>query len=121
MIFQLTVWRLVVNSAPAAIIIFMKTLNEIRQILQEQQPYLEQEYGAKIVGVFGSYIRNEQRADSDVDILVELERPPRISLIDLVELEYYLGDLLGIEVDIALKANLRKRIGHRILQEVVPL
>ena len=57
----------------------MRTLAEIRTILQDQQPYLAQEYGVHVVGVFGSYVRHEQRADSDIDILVELERPPRIS------------------------------------------
>ena len=99
----------------------MKTLDQIRRILREQQPFLEKEYGAHIIGVFGSYVRNEQRADSDIDVLIELERPPRISLIDLVELEYYLSDLLGVKVDVALKTNLRKRIGKRILEEVVPV
>jgi predicted nucleotidyltransferase len=99
----------------------MKTLDEIRQILEAQEDYLAVEYGVRIVGVFGSYVRGEQRRDSDVDILIELERPPRISLIGLVELEYYLGDLLGMKVDVAIKRNLRKRIGERILSEVVPL
>jgi uncharacterized protein len=99
----------------------MKTLAETRTILQEQQPYLEEVYGVHVVGVFGSYVRNEERTDSDIDVLIELERPPRISLIGLVELEYYLSELLGAKVDIAIKTNLRKRIGRRILDEVVPL
>lgn len=99
----------------------MKNLAEIKQILREQQPQLEEAYGVHVVGVFGSYVRSEERPDSDIDVLVELERPPRLSLIDLVELEYYLSDLLGAKVDIAIKANLRKRIGRRILEEVVPL
>lgn len=99
----------------------MKTLVEIKRVLREQQPYLESVYGVHIVGVFGSYVRNEERPDSDIDILVELEQPPRLSLIDLVELEHYLGKLLGTKVDIAIKANLRKRIGRRILAEVVQL
>lgn len=72
-----------------------------------------------VIGVFGSYVRNEQRADSDIDILIELERPSRISLIELVELEYYLSDVLGTKADLAIKENLRKRIGKRILNEVV--
>jgi predicted nucleotidyltransferase len=50
-----------------------------------------------------------------------LERPPRISLISLVELECYLGELLGVKVDLAIRRNLRKRIGKRILGEVVPI
>lgn len=99
----------------------MKTLAEIKKILQEQQAYLADIYGVHIIGVFGSYVRHDERADSDVDVLVELEQPPRLSLIDLVELEHYLSSLLETRVDIAIKANLRKRIGRRILDEVVEL
>lgn len=99
----------------------MSTLNEIQQTLREQKPYLAEKFGVKIVGVFGSYVRQEQRSDSDLDLLIELERPPKISLIGLVELEDYLGQVLGVEVDLAIKTNLKKRIGRRILQEVVPV
>ena len=99
----------------------MKTLTEIKRILQGQKPHLAERYGVSVIGVFGSYVRNEQRDDSDIDILIELERPARISLIDLVELEYYLSDVLETKVDIAIKKNLRKRIGKRILSEVVPI
>jgi predicted nucleotidyltransferase len=99
----------------------MKALAEIKQILREQKPFLAQEYGVKVVGVFGSYVRDEQRADSDLDVLIELERPPKISLIGLVELEQYLSDLLGVKVDVAIRTNLKKRIGKRILNEVIPV
>jgi len=99
----------------------VKTLDEIREILETQKDYLATRYGVTVIGVFGSFVRGEQRDDSDIDILIELERPPRISLIGLVELEVYLGDLLGIRVDVAIKRNLRKRIGERILSEVIPI
>lgn len=99
----------------------MKTLAEVKQILRSQKPYLAQEYGVTEIGVFGSYVRGEQCPDSDIDILVELERPPRISLIGLVELEYHLSDVLGVEADVTVKKNLRKRIGKRILSEVIPV
>ncbi len=99
----------------------MKSLLEIKQILETQKPYLAVEFGVVEIGVFGSYVRDEQRPDSDIDILIELEEPSRISLIDLVELEYYLSELLDAKVDIALKRNLRKRIGQRILAEVEPV
>jgi predicted nucleotidyltransferase len=66
----------------------MKTLGEIQQILREQKPYLAAQYGVRIVGVFGSYVRQEQRPGSDLDLLIELDRPPRISLIGLVELDF---------------------------------
>jgi uncharacterized protein len=99
----------------------MKDLQEIMQVLQEQKPYLAEQYGVRIVGVFGSYVRHEQRPDSDLDLLIELDRPPRISLIGLVELEHHLSQILGVKVDIAIKTNLKKRIGMRILEEVVPV
>lgn len=99
----------------------MRTLDEIKEILQAQKPYLTEKFGVTEVGVFGSYVRNEQHPDSDVDILIELERPPQISLIGLVELQYYLSDVLETKVDVALKKNLKKRIGKRILGEVVPI
>lgn len=99
----------------------MKTLDEIRRMLEVQKEYLATNYGVTVIGVFGSYVRGEQGLDSDVDILIELERPPRISLIGLVELEHYLSDVLGVKADVAIKENLRKRIGERILSEVVPV
>lgn len=71
--------------------------------------------------MFGSYVRQEQRSDSDLDLLIELDRPPKISLIGLVELEDYLTHRLGVKVDLAIKTNLKKRIGIHILEEVVPI
>ena len=97
----------------------MKTLTDIKQILHTQKPYLAETYGVVEIGVFGSYVRGEQRPDSDVDILIDLEEPPRISLLDLVELEYYLEDLLGVKVETALKKSLKPRLKPYILQEVV--
>jgi len=99
----------------------MLSLYEIQQALREQKTYLAENYGVRIVGVFGSYVRQEQRADSDLDILIELDRPPKISLIGLVELEEYLSQVLGVKVDVAIRTNLKKRIGARILQEVIPI
>jgi predicted nucleotidyltransferase len=99
----------------------MKSLAEIKQLLQAQKPYLYQTYGVTEVGVFGSYVRGEQRPDSDIDILIELERPPKIGLMGLVDLELYLSRVLETKVDLAIKQNLRKRIGQRILNEAVPI
>jgi predicted nucleotidyltransferase len=99
----------------------VKSLDEIQSILREQKPYLAERYGVKVIGVFGSYVHQAQRPDSDLDILIELNDPPRISLIGLVELEDYLSQILGVKVDLAIKKNLKKRIGIRILQELIPL
>jgi predicted nucleotidyltransferase len=94
------------------------SLKEIKKIIAGQKQYLNEKFGVKEIGIFGSYLHNTNRPNSDVDILIELERPPQISLIGLVELQDYLTELLGIQVDLAIKRNLRKRIGKRILNEV---
>jgi hypothetical protein len=99
----------------------MKSITEIRHTLEAQRAYLYQMYGVTEIGIFGSYARNEQRPDSDVDILITLKDPPPISLLGLVDLENYLSDLLGVKADVALRKNLRKRIGSRILDEVITL
>ena len=99
----------------------LHSLAEIKTRLQAQKPYLYEKYGVTEMGIFGSYVSGEQKSDSDIDILVTLTDPPRISLLDLVDLQYYLSDLLEMDVDIAVKGNLRKRIGQRILSEVQPV
>ncbi len=99
----------------------MKTLDEIRQILKERKSFLLRKYGVSGIGIFGSYSRGEERPESDLDILVELERPVRLGLLGLIELEHYLSDLFGTKVDIALRKNLRRRIGRRIMREVIPV
>jgi predicted nucleotidyltransferase len=52
----------------------MKTFEEIRKILQTQKTYLAQKYGIREIGIFGSYVRNEQRADSDLGTARESDR-----------------------------------------------
>jgi len=99
----------------------VKTITAIKQILQAQKSYLAEKNGVTEIGVFGSYVRGEQRPESDLDILIELEAPPRISLMGLVNLENYLSDLLGVKVQVTIKRNLKPRLSSYILQEVVML
>lgn len=76
-------------------------------------------YGAYNVRLFGSVARGEADADSDVDLLVELE--PHRSLLDLGGLLMELQALLGCSVDVVTEKGLRKRIRDRVLREAVPL
>lgn len=98
-----------------------KELVEIQRILKREKPFLAEKFGLKEIGVFGSYVRREEREDSDLDILVEFEKPLRIDLIGFIELEHYLSDRLKIKVDLVMKDDLKPRIGERILAEVVPV
>jgi predicted nucleotidyltransferase len=97
----------------------MKTLEEIRQRLIQNKPFLEDHYKVRELGILGSYIRQEQTETSDVDLLVEFSETP--SLLKFINLENYLSDNLGVKVDLVHKAGLKPRIGERILAEVVYL
>ena len=85
--------------------------------LHEQLPLLTERYHVQSLGVFGSYVRDEQRTDSDVDVLVTFDTLP--SLLKFIELENYLSDVLGVHVDLVMKDALKPNIGKQILSEVV--
>ena len=87
--------------------------------LRRQLPLLADQYRVKSLGLFGSYARQESRADSDLDLLVTFSELP--SLLGFIELENYLSDTLGVKVDLVMKDALKPRIGERILNEAVPV
>ncbi len=90
-------------------------LENITSKLQEELPRLRAQYNVATIKLFGSFIRNEQRANSDLDILVTFSQAP--SLFKFIELEEHLSDLLGIKVDLVMKNSLKPNIGKRILSE----
>lgn len=85
--------------------------------LQGMLPELKKKYPIKYIGVFGSYVRGEQSASSDLDVLVEFNGS--ITLLGYARLENELSDKLGIKVDVVSKTALKPRIGKHILSEVV--
>ncbi|AGK61271.1 putative nucleotidyltransferase [Archaeoglobus sulfaticallidus PM70-1] len=95
------------------------SVDGIKRILKKHEKELKEKFGVKEIGVFGSYVRGEQKKDSDIDILVEFYPQTEMDLIKFVELEEYLSELLGIKVDLVMKSALKPRIGKRILKEVV--
>ncbi len=96
--------------------IFMKTFQEIKEILTQNKDKFRGNYKVIKLGIFGSYARGEQREDSDVDILVKFEEP--ISLSKLVNFENYLQDITGIKVDVIPESNIRPELKENILNEV---
>lgn len=94
----------------------MQTVYEIIEIIKKHKESLKEEYGVKEIGIFGSYIRGEQKEVSDVDILVELEKP--LGFVKFLKLEKRISDLLGVRVDLVTKKALKPFIGQQILQEV---
>ena len=97
----------------------MKSLEEIKSTLAVQKEEIKQKYKVKEIGIFGSYVRGEQKKQSDVDLLVEFESTSNLTLLDFIGLENYLGKLLGVKVDLVEKHTLKPRIGKHVLEEVV--
>ena len=92
-------------------------LESIIRILKEHENVLKEKYGLKSIGIFGSYVRGEQRADSDLDVLVEFERA--IDFFEFLDLEEYLSNLLKVKVDLVLKKTLKPGIAEKALKEVI--
>jgi predicted nucleotidyltransferase len=95
----------------------MQDVDGIRRTLLRHKAELRQKFKVKSIGVFGSYVRSEQKRGSDVDVLVEFEEP--IGLFEFMDLEEYLSQLLSVKVDLVSKKALKPHIGERILQEVI--
>jgi len=96
----------------------MKKIEEIKETLTKHKEELRERFKVREIGVFGSYVRGEQKKKgSDIDILVEFEEP--IGLFEFMDLEEYLSKLLGTKVDLVSKKALKPRIGEYILKEVV--
>jgi len=89
----------------------MRTLEEIREILQLHREVLEKKYKVKRIAIFGSYARGEQEEKSDVDLLVEFKEPVGFLFFHLAD---YLEEILGVKVDLvtpeAIKPNRRDYI-----------
>ena len=96
------------------------TLEDMLRILRVHLPELRERYGVHTLGMFGSYVHGVQRRRSDVDLLVEFDERP-LTLLQVIALEHYLSDLLGVKVDLVEKSTLKPAIGRHILQEVVPV
>ncbi len=75
----------------------MTTLNDIRTILQVNKQRLSEKYGISTLAIFGSYGRGQQTEDSDIDILVDFQKPIGIEFIDLAD---ELETLLHSKVDL---------------------
>lgn len=94
-------------------------LNEKIQENRKEILSLAQKYGARNVRIFGSVARGEEREDSDIDVLVDLES--NRSLLDLGGFLMDLQHLLGCRVDVVTTKGLRERIRSRVLKESIPL
>ena len=83
----------------------MKTIEEVRKVLAGHKEELKEKFKVKRLGIFGSYARNEQREDSDLDLLIAFEDEKSIVGFEFIgcmmDLEEFLENTLGIKVHLA--------------------
>jgi uncharacterized protein len=89
----------------------MSNLSQIQETLSKLRGELFDLFKVNTLAVFGSFARNEQRADSDIDILVELDSPVGIEFIDLGN---YLERLLDIRVDLVSRNGIKPKYFNQI-------
>ena len=96
-----------------------KQIENFTSILSRELSRIKSRYNVATLEVFGSFIRDEQTENSDLDILITFTKSP--SLFKFLELEDHLSSLLGVKVDLVMKSSLKPNIGQRILSEAQPI
>ena len=92
-------------------------MDKVERELKEKKAYIKEVFHIREIGIFGSFIRGEQTADSDIDVLVEFEKGHK-DFFNYMRLKYYLEELLGRKVDLVIKNAVKSRLKKRIFSEV---
>ncbi len=93
----------------------MKSREDIFELLERERDSIRR-LGVNRLGLFGSFVRGEQKVDSDVDILVEMEGQSFRAYVEVLD---FLEELFGRKVDLVPKEDIKPLLRNRILREVV--
>lgn len=93
----------------------MLTKNDILSRLIELKPMLYKDYAVKQIGLFGSFADNSHTEESDIDLLIELEKPIGWKFFSL---ELYLEQIFNRKIDLVTKNALKEQVKDNILKQV---
>jgi predicted nucleotidyltransferase len=93
-----------------------KTKRDIVSVIQENRDKIKA-LGVRKLGLFGSFVREEQRPESDVDVLVEFQ-PDQKTFDNFIQLSFFLEDILRQPVELVTTESLSPYIGPYIIEEV---
>jgi predicted nucleotidyltransferase len=93
----------------------MESKTDIMNKLRELKPILSKEYAVRRIGLFGSFADNSADENSDIDLLVELDKPIGWKFFSL---EIYLEKIFGRKIDLVTKNALKEQIKNDILNKV---
>jgi hypothetical protein len=94
----------------------MKSLNDIKRLLENKKSYFFKEYPIESLAIFGSYARNAQTENSDLDILVEFNKEIGIRFIDLAD---EIEELVGFKVDLVSKNGIKDNYYQSINADLI--
>ncbi len=94
----------------------MLTAEEILKLIQQNRERIKR-YGVKRIGLFGSYLRGEQKESSDIDILVEFEKGKK-TFDNYMELKFFLEDLFKRKVDLVIAESVKPELRKYIMESV---
>lgn len=97
----------------------MQNYGEIAKKLISLKSELHERFAVSKIEIFGSYVRGEQNDKSDLDVLVEFDRT--IDLLDLVSLEMFISEQLGVKADVVPKRSIRSELRDSIISEAIAL
>jgi uncharacterized protein len=87
-------------------------------LLRQHETILKERFGVERIGIFGSFVRGEERPDSDVDVLVVFQKDEE-TFDHYMDCKFYLEDLFGRKVDLVIEDSIKHRLKEPILNEVV--
>lgn len=91
--------------------------NLVLEILKKEKPYLEQQFGVTEIGLFGSFARGDNMPDSDIDIIVKVQK---ISFVNIMGILNYLETVFNRKVDLVIHGqNISKRFLNFIQKELM--
>lgn len=93
----------------------MTRLNSVLALLKEKYPYLLSEYGVRKIGVFGSVAKELDNYDSDIDIVVILDKPLGLKFVELVD---YLEQILNTRVDVLTEVSVKNLRNSKVADEI---
>ncbi len=91
---------------------------EILRRLKECEPELRAQ-GVCHAALFGSVARNEQRPDSDIDIMIELDPAARVTMFDYVDIKDYIAGLFNEPVDVVNRDGLKPSVRPKATSDAI--
>jgi uncharacterized protein len=95
------------------------SLRKILSTLQKNREYIHSEYKITILGIFGSYSRNEQRKKSDIDILVSYDQDA--TLFNKIALKDYLENLFLVKIDLVAEKYIKPVYHDSIMNDLIKI